>query len=170
MRTAWILPPLRMLLWVVSLVSAAPAMADATSDVIESALRLEAQGLALLRDQYDFEQALMAQDPARLAVYLVAPGAASAGLEEAALFLDGKPAVRHRYSPADLDRLNQGAAHPLFVGATTEGEHTLRIEVRVRGARNVSTASLRLIKGSTPRFVELTVQSDAARSVRVGSW
>lgn len=149
---------------------ATPATADPATDALDAALRLESRGIALLVEQHQFEHALLAQDPERLSVFVSVTPAASAGLEEAVLHLDGKPVARHRYAPAELARLADGAVQPLYVGSVATGEHTVRLELRVRQGKVLAMPAFRFVKRAAPRVVELEIAGDATRQVRASSW
>jgi hypothetical protein len=146
------------------------AWADATTDALDAALRLESRGLVLLVEQQQFERSLLSQDPERVVVFVTAAPGAQAGLEEATLHLDGKVVARHRYAPNDLSRLADGGAQPLFVGSIEPGEHALRLELRLKQGKAQPMPVFRFVKRGGPRVVELEIAGEAVRQVRAASW
>ena len=150
--------------------AAGTARADATTDALDAALRLESRGLALLVEQQQFERSLLTQDPERLIVFVTAAPGAQTGLDEATLYLDGKVVVRHRYAPNDLARFSEGGAQALYVGSVVPGEHTLRLELRLKQGKTQPMPVFRFVKRGGPRVVELEIAGDATRQVRAASW
>lgn len=146
------------------------ARADATTDALDAALRLESRGLALLDEQQQFERSLLTQDPERVVVFVTAAPGAQAGLEEATLHLDGKVVARHRYAPNDLSRLAEGGAQPLFVGSVVPGEHALRLDLRFKQGKPQPMPVFRFTTRGGPRVVELEIAGDSIRQVRAASW
>lgn len=155
------------LFWAFLLFCAMPACAQST---IEKSLRLEARGEALLLDHYRVEQALVVPDPQRLTVFLTQQPGPHLMLEEATLLLDGKPVARHRYTPADLDKLGDGATQPLFVGQIPAGEHSLRLELRARAGKIQPMSNFSFTKSLGPKYVELRIGNEAARQIKASAW
>lgn len=137
---------------------------------IENSLRFEAQGVALLIEHYQVEQAMLAPDPDRLTVFLSTPPGSPFSLDEVTLLLDGHPLVRHRYTVAELSRLADGAVQPLYVGALSCGEHQLKLEARTRLGKVAPMTVFSFSKQARPSHIEFQISGDGVRQIKAAAW
>lgn len=156
-------------LCVAACVALLPAAAHAES-VFERTRALETEALGLLLEHFTFEESLLAPDNDRLTVFVSVPHGSRMVLDQVALYLNGKPVVTHRYTVGELQRFLGEATQQIYMTRIPQGEHTLRLEVKVMQGEVRPMQVYRLAKGKASRFVEFQIAGELAREIVVVEW
>lgn len=110
-----------------------PAVASALDDDID-ALRAETSANAKAIDE--LEKQVWQLVDTRLAVYLTLGNQNGLDLDSVELFVNGKPAASHLYTPSESSSLKQGGIQQLFTGNLANGTHELKAVITARAAND----------------------------------
>ncbi len=117
-----------MLLIGLNLVAASPL-----DDEIET---LKAETSATAKDMVTLEQKVRQLVDTRVSVFLTLGSRDGLDLDSVELFVNGKPAVSHLYTPAESRSLKQGGIQQLFMGNLVNGAHELQAVITARAAND----------------------------------
>lgn len=147
-----------------------PAAHAEDGGVFERSRALETEALGLLLEHFTFEESLLAPDNDRLTIFVSVPHGSRMVLEQVVLYLNGKPVVTHRYTVGELERFLGEGTQPIYLTRIPQGEHTLRLDVKVMQGVVRPMQTYRFTKGKASRFVELQIAGELAREVVVFEW
>ncbi len=163
--------------WFASLVSAvlvtvtigAVQAAQPTGSAATATDELEAlkkEVLELNRDLFILEEDLLFPASTQIAVFVSLDVGQFFRPDAVKLSIDGKELNHHLYTERDLDALRRGGTHRLYVGNLTAGEHELVAVFTGYGPEKrefTRATSLRFLKETGAKFVELRINDDAAK-------
>ncbi len=144
--------------------AAQPAGSAATATDELEALKKEV--LELNRDLFILEEDLLFPASTQIAVFVSLDVGQFFRPDAVKLSIDGKELNHHLYTERDLDALRRGGTHRLYVGNLTAGEHELVAVFTGYGPEKrefTRATSLRFLKETGAKFVELRINDDAAK-------
>jgi hypothetical protein len=162
---------LRAFLALVAFLAAGSATAADSTDVLERARALEAEGMTSLSAHYRFEEALLSEDNDRIAIFLSMPHGARVILDEINVIIDGKSVHRHVYGVNELLMLQGRASQPLYLSRIVHGDHTIKIEIKtMQGKVLPMLAPYAFSKGRTAKYFEILLSGAPARQIDLQEW
>lgn len=150
--------------WAVGFSGAVFAQDAATATDELEALKKEV--LELNRDLFILEEDLLFPASTQVAVFVSLDIGQFFRPDAVKLSIDGTELNHHLYTERDLDALRRGGVHRLFVGNLTAGEHELVAVFTGYGPEKrefTRATSLRFLKETGAKFVELRISDDAAK-------
>lgn len=149
---------------------AAPAVAGDSTEALDRARALEAEGMSELGAHFRFEEALLSEDNDRVTVFLSMPHGARVIIEELTLSIDGKPVVKHPYAVSELMLLQGRAEQLLYVSRLSRGEHQLKVDLKVMQGKVLPMRPYAFVKERTAKFIEVLLTGSPVRQIEVQEW
>ncbi|WP_239985800.1 tetratricopeptide repeat protein [Marinobacter salexigens] len=111
------------------------------SPVVASALEaeiatLKAEASAYAADMAKLEERVLQPVDTRMALFLTLANSDGLDLDSVELFVNGKPAASHLYTPRESGSLQQGGIQKLFTGNLVNGTHELKAVITARAAND----------------------------------
>lgn len=116
--------------------------------------------LTLSRDLRQLEKDLLFPGNTQISVFLSFPSKSNLDLQSVQLKIDDMVVSNHIYSSREVDALQRGGVHRVFLGNLSEGTHNLTasvIGVDTLGQDYRRNTSLTFKKDTPPKFIELSV-------------
>lgn len=149
---------------------AQPAHAQDDVPVFERSRALETEAFGLLLEHFSFEESLLAPDNDRVVVFVSVPHGSRMVLEQVTLVFDGKPVVTHRYNVSELERFLSEATQRIYMTRVPQGQHTLRLDVKVMQGIVRPMPTFRFTKGKAAKYIDLRIAGELAREVVAVEW
>ena len=116
--------------------------------------------LTLSRELAQLENQLLFPGNTQISVFLSFPSKSNLDLQSVELKIDDTVVSSHIYSAREVDALQRGGVHRLFLGNLSEGTHELSASVIGRdelGQDYHRNTTLSFKKDTPPKFIELSV-------------
>jgi hypothetical protein len=127
---------------------------------------LKQEIIELNRELFTLEEELLFPAGTQVAVFVSADVGELFRLDSVRLQINGKPVANHLYTERELDALNRGGVHRLYIGNIRTGEHLLEAVFIGQGPSQRDYrrgAYLRMQKGLGPKFVELRIEDSTRK-------
>lgn len=139
---------------------------DAAATATDELEALKKEVLELNRDLFILEEDLLFPASTQVAVFVSLDVGQYFRPDAVKLSIDGDELTHYLYTERDLDALRRGGTHRLYVGNLTGGEHELVAVFTGYGPEKrefTRATSLRFLKETGAKFVELRISDDAAK-------
>ncbi|HEY4732558.1 MAG TPA: AraC family transcriptional regulator [Gammaproteobacteria bacterium] len=116
--------------------------------------------LTLSRDLIQLEKELLFPGNTQISVFLSFPSQSLLDLQSIQLKIDDTVVSNHIYSSREVDALQRGAVHRVYMGNVSEGTHYMNAAVIGKDAQGLEyqrVTSLTFKKDTLSKFIELTV-------------
>lgn len=116
--------------------------------------------LTLSRELIQLEKQLLFPGNTQISVFLSFPSKSNLDLQSVQLKIDDVVVSNHIYSSREVDALQRGGVHRVFLGNVSEGTHNLTASViglDALGQDYRHNTSLTFKKDTPPKFIELSV-------------
>jgi hypothetical protein len=116
--------------------------------------------LTLSRELAQLEKRLLFPGNTQISVFLSYPSKSNLDLQSVELKIDDAVVASHLYSAREVDALQRGGVHRLYLGNLSEGTHSLSASVIGRDAQGQDyhrNTDLTFKKDTPPKFIELSV-------------
>jgi hypothetical protein len=116
--------------------------------------------LTLSRELGQLEKEILFPGTTQISVFLSFPSKSNLDLQSVELKVDDTVVANHIYTAREIDALQRGGVHRVFLGNLSEGTHNLAasvIGVDNRGQDYRRNTSLTFKKDTPPKFIELSV-------------
>ena len=116
--------------------------------------------LTLSRELIQLEKDLLFPGNTQISVFLSFPSKSNLDLQSVQLIIDDTIVSNHIYSSREVDALQRGGVHRVYLGNLSEGTHKLTaavIGLDSLGQEYHRNTSLSFKKDTPPKFIELSV-------------
>ncbi len=150
-----------------SLLSVSTSLAqDDSGNLAADIQTVKQQALELNRDLFILEEELMFPADTQVAVYLSMDVGVLFALDAVKLNIDGKEVSHYLYTARQIDALQRGGVHRLYMGNLKQGAHEVVAVFTGKGPQGLDyrrATKLTLQKGTGASYVELQIRDSEAR-------